>query len=221
MSVTPVVAIPIERTVPGSVFWHFMAIAGRGWPIVAQPYNRTDIARNAFASYLLDHPEFSHLVMLDLDHRHPTDIVERLARWCENAPHVIQMVGGLSFRRREPYDPLMWVRQDGHYYVPGEWDPGLAEGDMIGFGAVMIARSVFEALAPPWFTYDYSRAAEGTWPTEDIGFCQRVRQAGVSIWCDTSTVSPHHIDGWVDESTFRSYLVTQVEGATDGHQGAA
>jgi hypothetical protein len=66
-------------------------------------YTRTDLARNKLALELLKSP-FTHLIMLDIDHKHPPDIVQKLSRWFLLRPEV-QIVGGLNFRRSYPHDP--------------------------------------------------------------------------------------------------------------------
>lgn len=187
------------------VFYSFWALAQQGLPIMRIPYGRVDLARNRAAQTLLG-SDFTHVLMLDADHQHPPHITQRLARWVIDDPSR-WVVGGLNFRRGEPYDPCAYVMgSDGLLYPPAEWGQGLTEVDAIGTGSLLIAREAFEAMDPPWFFNDYSRAWEDKWPGEDLGFCTKCRDLGIKMYVDTTTSSPHMIDGIVDESVYREYL---------------
>ena len=86
--IRPLVGIPLERTASyaeETLPWHW-GIASRGWGFIHHGYNRTDVQRNEFAVSLLDSPDYTHLVMLDMDHTHPHDIVERLCDSVAEAP---------------------------------------------------------------------------------------------------------------------------------------
>lgn len=201
------VGVPLERSMSYSseVFYNFWAIAQQGVPVVQIPYgNRIDVIRNKMAVMLLK-SNFTHLLMLDVDHRHPRNIVQRLARWIITKPH-IQVVGGLNFRRSEPYDPCcgFWGN-DGKYYPPAEWGKGLIEVDVIGTGSILIDREVFEIIPPPWFYFDYSRVWADDWISEDIVFSQQCNKYNIDLYVDTTTTSPHITTGLVTEDTFRMH----------------
>lgn len=222
LSMKPISAWPYPRVVgavlqersmshASHVFYDFWSIAQQGLPIMKMPYGRTDMVRNKLAIELLK-TDFTHLLMLDVDHKHPWDIVQRLSRWVLLDPKKL-VIGGLNFRRGPPYDPCCYLRgKDGKLYPPVEWTPGLIRVDAIGTGSILIAREVFERLPPPWFYNDYSRVWEDEWPGEDLGFSQLCRDNGIEMWVDTTTTSPHMIDGWVDETSFRQYLADHEQG---------
>ncbi len=200
--------LPERGGVPtADIFFDFIAIAHRGHAFVRLPYMRTDLARNTLAEHLLNESRFTHLLMLDCDHRHPADIVERLQARVEEDPNRL-VVAGLAFRRGVPFDPCMYLADaDGSVYVPEQWEPGsVLKVDLVGSAALLIHRSVFEQLARPWFAYDYSHAPEGHWPGEDIWFSRRCLEAGIGVYVDTGCQSPHHIDNYVTEDTFRTHL---------------
>jgi len=186
------------------VFPNFWGIAANGVALLHQDYGRTDVVRNQLVRSFLQ-SNFTHLLMLDVDHIHPTNIVQRLARWVMLYPEV-KVVGGLNFRRGEPYEPCCFIKgDDGKFYAPAEWEPGLIEVDAIGTGSILIAREVFEQMEPPWFWVDYSGVWEDVWPGEDMGFSANCRRLGIKMFVDTTTTSPHMIDAVVDESSFRNY----------------
>jgi hypothetical protein len=200
-----VVAIPMERTVSDHAFNAFWEIARKGWPAFHRPYGRTDIHRNVFAQMLLN-SEFTHLVMLDADHIHPPDVVERLVRWIWLDPDKL-VIGGLHFRRGEPFEPCAFIfGSDGHLHAPAEWEPGLIKVDAIGHGTLLVSRKVFERIPGPWWCYDYSRYGEGIFPSEDMWFSRLCREHGIDMWCDTTLTSPHLITNVVDADTFRRYV---------------
>ena len=143
-------------------FYAFWRIAMQGMPILQLPYDRTDIARNKMAAETLK-TEYTHLLMLDIDHIHPWNIAQRLAKWVLLKPEV-QVVVGLNFKRGKPYNPCCGFYNDkGEFGTPTNWEPGLMKVDMIGTGSILIAREVFEIIPPPWFTVDYSQVWQDVW----------------------------------------------------------
>lgn len=200
-----VIGMPVERTISQHAFFGFLRIFQRGYPFIKVAYTRADIARNTFASQLLE-TDFTHLLMLDTDHVHPSDIVERLGRWVKEDP-TRWVVSGLYFRRGPPFDPLIYIERDGDLKPLAQWEEGLIQVDAVGTGAILIARQVFETIpGPPWFYYEYNNVHEDRWTTEDIVFCWLCREHGIDIWCDTTTVSPHLISTSIDESAFKQYM---------------
>lgn len=187
------------------VFYNFWAIASQGVPIIRMPYGRIDLTRNKMAIALL-RTNYTHLLMLDIDHKHPPNIVQKLARWVIARPEV-KVVGGLNFRRGEPFDPCCFLRgADGYIYPPAEWAKGLIKVDVVGTGSILISREVFEIIPPPWFFNKYDRVWEDEWPGEDISFSELCNENGIDLWVDTTTTSPHMIDTWVDEDIYREYM---------------
>jgi glycosyltransferase involved in cell wall biosynthesis len=205
--VRPIIGVPLERTVPyaDETFWAFIAIAQQGYPFIQLPYTRVDVARNKFAMHVLN-SDFTHLVMLDLDHDHRHDVVKRLVRRVEQDRKRL-VVSGLNFRRGQPYEPIAFVVQDGETYSVADWEPNaIMSVDMIGCSTCIVAREVFEQLpGPPWFWNDYRGAAIDNWPGEDITFSGLCRQHGIELWVDAGISSDHLIDGRVNEAVYRAY----------------
>jgi len=214
--ITVVVTMPLERNIHQRAFLAYMEIMQQNWPTLQMEYQRTDVARNFAARALLE-TDYTHLLMLDADHIHPADIVQRLARWPIQHPDV-WVVGGLNFRRTAPYDPLAFGKQDdGLYYSPAEWPQGLVKVDAIATCALLIDRRVFEKGDPPYFYYDYSRAKEGLYPSEDMGFAKWCEAHDIQQYCDTTTTSPHITDMMVDEQTFKQHRDQQKANAAAGN----
>jgi len=200
------VAPLLERCIAHAdkVLWPLISYAQMGAPYLKMGYGRTDFNRNKAAQELLK-SDMTHVLMLDIDHTHPDDLIQRLSKWVLLDDDV-WVVGGLNFRRGAPFDPCIYFYgEDDTVYAPYQWEQGLMECDVLGTGCVLFDRRVFEAIEPPWFTYDYSSVWKNHWPGEDISFSARCREAGVKLYADTTVTSPHMIDGKVDESTFRAY----------------
>ena len=205
--------LPERNGVPAAnILFDLLAIAQRGYAFVRTQYARTDLQRNKLAEHLL-RTDYTHLLMLDADHRHPADIVERLMRWVVRDPKK-QVIAGLAFRRGEPYDPQAYVaRDDGRLYQPTEFKPGLVKVDYAGTAAMLISREVFPRLERPWFAFDYRGASDGQWPGEDIWFCQACRAAGIDLWVDMTCISPHMAESWINEKTYLTYQEMLAESA--------
>lgn len=198
------IGVPLERTIPQATFWSFIAIAMQGFPFVQQSYQRTDVARNEMAKTLLN-SDCTHLLMLDIDHNHPYDIVARLGRWVREDPKKL-VIGGLNFRRGAPYEPMAyWLTEDNKYrHVPTDTGE-LIEVDAMATASMLVAREVFEKLEPPWFRYEYKRESEGKHTSEDMVFCRACKAAGIKLYVDTTCTSPHLIDSFVDRAVFERW----------------
>lgn len=200
------VAFLLERSISYAdlVFPTIVQIAAQGPVILNMPYQRTDLARNRAAIELLK-TDFTHLLMLDIDHIHPHDIVQRLARWPLADPKKYQVVGGLNFRRSEPHDPCAYTYDETDQSMwTIEWDDDteILEVDRLGTGSIMIAREVFETMEPPWFYNDYTQGWRDSWPGEDIGFSRKCKDAGIKMWVDCKTTSPHITPAVVDSTSW-------------------
>ena len=99
------------------------------------------------------------------------------------------IVGGLYYHRGGDCRPvLMKEGKDGGYYYmrDDELKPGLMEVAVQGGGFFMIDMNIITRVPSPWFEAE-SKAGLGT----DIQICQKVREAGFKVCCDTNTVVGH------------------------------
>jgi hypothetical protein len=87
-----------------------------------------------------------------------------------------------------------------------DWPQGLIQVAALAHGTLLVHRSVFEQLPPPWWGYDYGRAEENLYPSEDMYFCYLCRQAGIPLWVDTTLTSPHLTDIVITEQHWRAWL---------------
>lgn len=167
-----------------------------GYHRIQVSYTATDTAREAFTRKFIEdsqHPD-DVLVMLDNDHLHPADVVERLAQIRD-----VGVVGALCRRRGGDMDELIQLRSPdtGEMMRVSGYEPGsLVVCHMAGGGAMAIKRWVFDALREQygiryWFwQYAYSNDSPDR-PGEEVRFYRMCEEAGITIVCDTSTVCPH------------------------------
>lgn len=188
-------AILLERSIGDMAANALFDVCGRaalqGYQRITIPYGRTDVVRNLLAADFMRQSSDPDdvLVMLDNDHVHPYDVIERLVA------HGVPVVGALAYRRSEPYDPQLYGLVDGKLRQPSRTGGELVRVDLVGFGAVAIRRRAFLALAAagkpaPWFRYDYDDGG-AVFLTEDTRFCRLCGMAGVGVYCDTALVTPH------------------------------
>lgn len=95
---------------------------------------------------------------------------------------------------------------------------GLIACDVIGLGAALIRREVFEKLAYPWFEYEvYEQTGERV-VTEDVPFCRKAKAAGERILTDTRLGCGHVRQILVDEShwlLYRDQFADQLAGGAE------
>jgi len=183
-----------------------LAIAQRGFDWVLLPRQRIDQTRDLAAWYLLDHPRYTHIVMLDGDHVHPRDIPDRLLRPMVEDPKKL-VVAGYNYRRGPPFDPMAWTETpDGGLETLLNPEAVLVQVRQVASCAIAIAREVFERIYPSWFGYDYRNAYKRRYPTDDFAFCDRCAEAGIDVWCATEATSPHLYTTHVDRDFFEAYV---------------
>ena len=215
-NITPAIGIPVERTISTRAFVAFWHIAQQGFPLLPRYYSRCDIHRNEFGRAMLNHPEFSHLIMLDSDHVHPPDVVQRLAQAAALHPDKL-IIGGLYFRRTPPHDPLIFKADEtGRLRQPATWGQGLLEVDVLAHGCIIIAREVFERIPPPWWQYSYDGdysdpTQEYTFSSEDVNFSLLCGKHGIKSWCLTSLITEHITEMLVGPELFQEHLKAHPE----------
>lgn len=200
------VFIPMMQALPyaDEVIPAFLEIARQGPVFLYLNYGYAERVHNLAAWEFLA-SEYTHLLVLDSDHTHPPDIIQRLAR------HVIEdpdrwIIGGLNYRRTAPYSPCILMEYEGKAARPVEWnETGLMEVQSMGTANILIARQVFERLDPPWFINEYNPAIHTTGGYDGY-FCNKAREAGIKIWCDMGLTSPHMTTARINERTFRTHL---------------
>jgi len=178
-----------------------MAAGALGYLRIGTLYSRTDAVRNLIVRMFrqLSRNPDDTIVMLDCDHVHPPDIVERLAARKEG------VVAALAFRRGPNFEPMFFIRhEDGRLLKPATFERKVYECDAVGHAAIAIKRWVFDEIqekqdANYFWRYTYT---DTDWSSsEDMHFCKLCEDSGIKVHCDCSLETPHlrmeHVDSSV------------------------
>lgn len=158
------------------------------------------------------------LLFIDDDMVWSPDAVGRLIASREE--HDLDMLGALCFRRSDPYQPTLYMREQplsGGYNHLEDWPDGIVEVDATGLAFLLIHKRVFEAIAespmpplqertkgppPNFFRW------EGTLG-EDLRFCQDAKKAGMRIWVDTRIEVGHIGEHEIRRKNYLTSLATR------------
>lgn len=161
-------------------------------PVFCEAYGALyESALNKMTTAALEHPDVTHLFILDADMVVAPDVLLRLL--VAQRP----IVGGLCFMRRPPFGPCMFSAEG---QPITEWAPGaVLEVYHTGGGCLLVAREVFEGLvahAGHWWDSDGRRSP-------DECFHARARAAGFKIHTDTGCHVGHVGKVVIDEDFWR------------------
>jgi GT2 family glycosyltransferase len=155
-------------------------------------------ARNALAASFValrrSHP-FDYLLWVDSDMVPQPDSARRLLQVAMRTG--AEMVSACCFTRVLPKFRTAFAPLD-PASTPDE--QGLQEAEYVGFGCVLMHRSVLERISSPWFDYEAA---------EDISLCRKVRASGMRILVD-----------WSHQVGHLSVLPVNYELARANHAGA-
>lgn len=166
-------------------------------------------SRNVLAGRALEAPVAVDAVLfLDSDLVFPPDTLARLLRSGRS------IVGATYARRKEPFEALGRLIPRGRDLSQG----GIHEAEALPAGCLLIATSVFRQLKKPWFFETYDEARDPWFVSEDYGFCEKARAAGMTLWCDLtlSTQIGHIGQHAVQFPPLASAPPAMAEAAVDG-----
>jgi hypothetical protein len=158
----------------------------------------TTVNRNAVVEQFMQNenkPEWLLFVDTDIVFADPSIIY---GLYQDADPVLRPIVSGLYFTYIDTGFTATWLRRTssefGEYRSLDEIKPDLQEVDGIGFGCVIIHRSVLEKLAEAyprekdpwvWFGHDLVMTSKGADRLgEDLTFCRRAKELGFTIWGD-------------------------------------
>ena len=158
-------------------------------------------ARNQLMEYALKTGGYDFILWLDSDMTFEPDLLEWLMEDIEGK----QMVTGLCFGRRPPFNPCIYkevrVDQEGLGYMPHAENyfdyprDQLFEVEGCGFACVLMRVDMLDAMSiygVPFFPI----AGLG----EDLAFCYRAKKLDFSLWCDSRLKIGHIMRISVDEN---------------------
>ena len=160
---------------------------GRKLAVEIVPRKRAPRVRNYIGHNFLKFG-MDYLLTIDDDHVFSPDALSRLVK------HNVDVVGALAFIRSADMGggliPSIYrkVQNDPpRYQSIQSWERNaLLEVDGMGMAFVLISRRVLEEVPPVWWWIP-----EHDGLGEDFYFCNKVRNAGFKIYCDTSVEAPH------------------------------
>lgn len=150
--------------------------------------------------------DFDRILWLDSDMVFDPSLFKRFSEHIDQGK---EMVCGVYFGRKTPIHPIIYrrceseLREDGLWPVADPFDDYPADAVFpvaaCGFGAVMMTMDMLKRVKDryplPFFP------AEGF--GEDLAFCLRARELGITIWCDSSLKLGHTGTAIYSEAVYR------------------
>ena len=176
-------------------------------------------ARNIMAHKAVE-GGFDRVLWLDSDMVFDRDLFQRLSAWIDTG---YDYVSGLYFRRNGAPYPVVY-KYVGFAERNGEKIPvadpffdypenELFEVAATGFGGVMMTVDLIREVKEK-FGLPFSPALGFG---EDLSFCQRVKQIGKKMYCDSSIKLSHIANRLITEETYRRYADEQsISSGADG-----
>jgi GT2 family glycosyltransferase len=161
-----------------------------------------DRARNQIVDVFLktktlDDQPLTHLLMIDSDTVPEDDAIERLLS------HHQPVVSGLTPIINFDEKTKQWETFDNCFtevetdeagnkktFIPVR-HTGLHKIIRCGGACLLVDRKVFEKVAKPYFLFDYNEDATVHKRSEDIYFCDKVREAGFQLYADSDVTCAH------------------------------
>lgn len=188
-------SILLERYIPDIAVDAFFDVVShanaRGAYRIRNQYGRTDHKRQRICEEFLkasSEPD-DVLVMLDNDHVHPRDIVERLVRF----PVEMGVMAALAYKRSKPYNPIFFIRQEnGDLAFPVNIErKGVIQCQIAAPCAVAIRRWVLQKLIDAGETYFWKYEYNPNWHGEDMYFGKICEKNKIHHYVDLETLVPH------------------------------
>lgn len=167
--------------------------------------SRGDISRMSMCDDFLEKRQFDAILLLDMDMKHPVDLLERLRE------HDLDMVTAHYWKRKTPMESIVGIG-DRWPYAPLKDlpDTGLLDIATTGFGAVLIKRGVVEAVSKslprgehPMAIGPVPEMANGEVAMgSDMRFFYYARSLGYKLWLDCSLESLHACTVWLGRTLY-------------------
>lgn len=149
---------------------------------------------------------FDRVLWLDSDMVFPTDILQRLAKHCDDGKEIIS---GLYFTRKLPVEPVIYSdlsmnppRSKSYRDYPKN---SIFEIAGCGFGGLMTTTQALADIAAVYGNPFDPLPNMG----EDFSFCARAASLGKKIYCDSSIKMKHISQYEIGESDFEKIKETE------------
>jgi glycosyltransferase involved in cell wall biosynthesis len=189
------IAIPTNRNIEAETFKSiYNLIIPDGYTVEFQYFwgYQVDQVRNLIAHWIINYG-YNYLFAVDSDIAFAPDTLVKLLS------HDKDLVSGIYVQRipgRHTIEIMRKNNQGGVSHV--DWNEirgqGLIQIEGCGFGCVLVKAEVFKAIPYPHFLY-HSAIDHANTLSEDVHFCNQMRDRGFSLWADTSIICDH-IGSW-------------------------
>jgi hypothetical protein len=143
-----------------------------------------------------------YMMFIDADMQHPPDIVYQLLK------NQLPVVAGMYFHQSPPHLPIIYKHKEGinytHYYDYPKDD--LFSVDLTGMGCMLVDMKIFDHIELPYFGYRTSRDDGIIEGTEEVIFCEKIREAGFDVVIDPKIQCTHFAIEDVTQISFDSYM---------------
>lgn len=216
------IGMPVVGDLPDEGFYSLLSLVKpKGTKLNKVTNLPVDAARNEMVRQL----ERDWLFMIDADETIHPQALMRLLSW--NLPIVSGIVFLSHIDRPAPAIYQYEHRSQGRHYYSSkisameeyllrhkdEHDKALEailpatiedliECDAVGCGCLLVHRSVFEAIKPPYFVLNSGGRASG----EDFSFCRKAKRAGFRIYADPGVLCGHKPKQLIGYQYFLSWL---------------
>jgi len=185
------IAVPTNRNIEATTFKSiYDQYVPEGYTVDFQYFwgYQVDQVRNLIANWVINNG-YDYLFAVDSDISFPPDTLTKLLN------HNKDLVSGVYIQRIPGTHVIEIMRKNqwgGVSHV--DWadikGQGLVPIDGCGFGCVLVKAEVFKAIPYPHFLYHSAIDHKNT-VSEDVHFCNQMRDRGFKLWCDTSIVCDH------------------------------
>lgn len=175
---------------------------------------RTDRNRNVMIQKALE-AGMDYILWLDADMVYPADIV------CKYMEHKFDVIGCIYFKRKHPYDPVLYVDGTNPIKPYKMIDPTslpkdtVVEVDGLGFGGVMVNCDVYKKMGDDkWMKYgdNYHLPYETeNQLTHDLVWCKKAKQHGHKIYVHTGVLAGHVKDQEIGIEDFIEARKTEIQ----------
>jgi GT2 family glycosyltransferase len=205
------VGVPIHRPIEFKVFESFMRMTNRRTNILLEfsmiSSSLVYDAREYIASEFLK-SDCEYLMFIDSDMTFHPQSIEFLVK------HDKEFVTAKAFKRVKPYQPCFYTKvnidegsnQPPYLETPVGYGEGLLPIEGAGLACALIKRSAFEKINAPYF---FPLPHVG----EDLTFCNKLKNAGVKMFCDTTLQFGHLAHKEVFEQDFYEEYKKEVDNA--------
>ena len=138
-----------------------------------------------------------YLFFVDSDVAVPSNAVKKLVA------HGKHIVSGLYFSKIPPFTPQIYSKNKLGFKPIIDYEEGLIKVDAVGSGCLLVKTSVFKNLKKPFFAFSDKIVRGGQPLSEDMYFCNKAREAGFDVYCDTTVKCAHVGTTLITEEAFK------------------